>query len=54
MSADSVATVWKFQDFPVIQILHEIDFGNSRYIEVKHENLLLVLLIICLWFSVSL
>jgi len=30
MSADSVATVWKFQDFPVIQILREITFGESK------------------------
>ena len=30
MSADSVATVWKFQDFSVSQILREITFGESR------------------------
>ena len=29
-----IATVWKFQDFSVIQILREINFGESRVLKL--------------------
>ena len=33
MQKDCQYTVWKFQDFPIIQILREINFGDSRSAE---------------------
>ena len=29
--SNNFKTVWKFQDFSVIQILHEINFGESKF-----------------------
>ena len=33
-------TVWKFQDFPVTQILHEINFGESRSPKTAYFSIL--------------